>query len=65
MILKLGTKHQALEFYKVYINHAPEMILIYFTGRSTYVAYAFEWGKLLKWDFEGKTCRKCVNELDI
>ena len=39
MILKLGIKHQAMELYKVYINHKPGMILIYFTARSALVAY--------------------------
>ena len=47
MILKLGMKHQAMELYKVYINHDPGMTLTYFTARPTWVAHAFEWGKLL------------------
>ena len=34
MILKLGVKHQAMELYKVYINHDLGMTLIYFTARS-------------------------------
>ena len=25
MILKLGMKHQGMELYKVYINHAPDL----------------------------------------
>ena len=57
MILKLGMKHQALEHYKVYINHDPGMTLTYFTARSIKVSHAFEWGKLLKYDLGGKTCR--------
>ena len=48
MILKLGVKHQAMELYKVYINHDLGMTLIYFITRSTKVAYAFEWGKFRK-----------------
>ena len=32
MILKLGMKHQAMELYKVYINHDPGMTLTFFTG---------------------------------
>ena len=40
MILKLGMKHQGMEFYKVYINHDPGMTLTYFMSRSTLVAYA-------------------------
>ena len=65
MSLKLGMMHQALELYKVCINHKPGMTLTYFTTMSTYVAYAFEWGKLLKWDLMGKTCRKWVYKLEI
>ena len=48
MILKLGKKHLGIERYKVYINHDPGMTLAYFTARSTYVAHAFEWGKIEK-----------------
>ena len=29
MILKLGVKHQAMELYKVYINHDPGMTLTF------------------------------------
>ena len=35
MILKLGVKHLGMEFYKVYINHDPDMTLTYFAARST------------------------------
>ena len=35
MILKLGMKHQAMEFYKICINHDPGMTLTFFTARST------------------------------
>ena len=35
MILKLGMKHQAMEFYKVCINHDLGMTLTYFKTRST------------------------------
>ena len=35
MIFKLGMKHQAMEPYKVCINHDPGMTLIYLTARST------------------------------
>ena len=35
MILILGMKHQAMELYKVGINHDPGMTLAYFTARST------------------------------
>ena len=48
MILKLGMKHQAMELYKVYINHDPGMTLTFFMARSTWVTHAFEWGKIGK-----------------
>ena len=35
MILKLGMKHQAMELYKVCINHDPVMTLTFVTARST------------------------------
>ena len=63
MILKLGMKHQAMELYKVYINCDPWMTLTYFTARSTEVAHAFEWGKLLKCHLKGKTFSKLANGL--
>ena len=65
MILKLGMKHQAMELYKVYINRDPLMTLTYFTARSTKVAHAFEWGKLLKCHLNGKTCSKLANGLQF
>ena len=65
MILKLGVKHQAMELYKVCINHDPWMTLTYFMARSIYVANAFECGKLLKCVLKGKTCRYWVNEPEI
>ena len=48
MILKLGMKHQAMELYEICINHDPGMTLTYFTARSTYLANAFEWKKIVK-----------------
>ena len=48
MILKLGMKHQAIELYKVCINHDPGMTLTFFTAKSTQAAHAFEWGKKLE-----------------
>ena len=44
MILKLGMKHQAMELYKVYINHDPGMTLTFSIARSTSVAHAFDRG---------------------
>ena len=54
MILKLGMKHQAMELYKVYMNHDPGMTMTYFMARSTWVAHAFEWGKNRKMSFNGR-----------
>ena len=65
MILKLGMKHQGKELCKVYINLDPGMTLTYFTARSTYVAHAFEWGKLSKFHLTGKTLWKWANGLNI
>ena len=47
MILKLGMLHWGLKLYKVYINDDPGLTLTYFTARSNWVTYTFEWGKLL------------------
>ena len=62
---KLGMKHLGLKCYNVFINHDLWMTLTYFTARSTYVAHAFEWGKLLKCHLKGKTCKEWTNELKI
>ena len=35
MNLKHGMKHQAIELYKVFVNHDPVMTLTDFTARST------------------------------
>ena len=48
MILKLCMQHQGHELYKVYINGDPGLTLTYFTARSNWVTYTFEWGKLLQ-----------------
>ena len=42
----------------MYINHANVMTLTQFIARSTWIAYAFEWKKLLKCHLKGKTSRK-------
>ena len=62
---KLGMKHQGLEYYNVCINYDLWMTLTYFTVRSTWVAHAFEWGKLLKCHLKGKSCRKRANGLKV
>ena len=53
MILKLGMQHQGLKLYKVYINDDPGLTLTYFTARSNWVAYTFEWGKTVTKLFNG------------
>ena len=54
--MKFGVKHQWLKYYNEYINHDPVMTLTQFIARSTWVAHAFEWEKLLKlMSFEGKS----------
>ena len=47
------------------INHDLWMTLTYFMTRSTWVAHAFEWGKLLKYHLKGKVAKmgKWVNRL--
>ena len=49
----------------VYINHDLVMTLTKFMARSTWVAYAFELGKLLKCHLKGKASRKLVNGRNI
>ena len=58
-------KHRWLKYSNVYINHDPVMTLTKFMERSTWVAYAFEWGKLLKCHLKGKASRKLANEQNI
>ena len=48
MILNLGMQHRGPKLYKVYINDDPGLTLTYFTERSNWVTYAFEWGKVLQ-----------------
>ena len=58
-------KHRWLKYSNVYINHDPVMTLTKFMARSTWVAYAFELGKLLKCHFKGKASRKLANGQNI
>ena len=51
----LRVKHRWLKYSNVYINHDPVMTLTKFMARSAWVAYAFEWEKLLKMSFEEKS----------
>ena len=62
---KLGVKHGWLKYSNVYINYVPVMTLTKFMARSTWVAYAFELGKLLKCHLKGKTSRKLANGQNI
>ena len=48
MIFKLGMYHRGLKLYKMYINDDPGLTLAYFTPTSNWVAFTFEWGKLLQ-----------------
>ena len=52
---KLGVKHRWLKYSNVYINHDPVMTLTKFMARSTWVAFAFEFGKTVKMSFKGKS----------
>ena len=63
--MKLGVKHRWLKYYSVDINHDPMMTLTQFMARSTWVAHAFEWGKLLKCHLKGKASRKLANGHNI
>ena len=58
MILNLGMEHQGLKFYKVYLNDDPGLTMTYFFAISNWVAYTFEWGKLLQRHLMGKTYSK-------
>ena len=58
-------KHRWLKYSNVYINHDPVMTLTKFMARSTWVAYAFELGKLLKCHLKGKASRKLANGQNI
>ena len=54
-----------LQYYNVYINHDPVMTLPKFMARSTLVAHAFEWEKLLKCHLKGKASKKLANGQNI
>ena len=62
---KLGVKYRWLKYSNVYMNHDPVMTLTKFLAMSTWVAYAFEWGKLLKCHLKGKARRKLGNGQNI
>ena len=58
MALKLGMKHQAMEVYKVYINHYPGMTLTYFMVRPTSKTFFSK----TTWPFKVKFYRKHLYE---
>ena len=62
---KLGVNYRWLKYFNVYINHDPVMTLTKFMVRSTWVAYAFDLGKLLKCHLKGKASRKLANGQNI
>ena len=62
---KLGVKHRWLKYSNVYINDDPVITLTKFMARSTWVAYAFELGKLLKCHLKGEASRKLANGQNI
>ena len=57
--------HRWLKYSNVYINHDPVMTLTKFMARSTWVAYAFELGKLLKCHLKAKASRKLATGQNI
>ena len=59
--MKLGVKHRWLKYCNVYINHDPVITLTQFMARSTWVAHAFVWEKLLKCHLKEKANRKLAN----
>ena len=58
--LKLGVKHSWKYYNVLYV-----MTLTKFMARSTWVAHAFEWEKLLKCHLKGKTSKKLANGQNI
>ena len=54
MILKLSMKHQAMELYKVYLNHEPEITLTFFYGKVNLGCPRNGMGKIVTMSFEGQ-----------
>ena len=63
--MKLGVKHPWLKYFNVYKNHDPVITLTKFMARSTWVAHAFEWEKVLKCHLKGKASKKLANGQNI
>ena len=60
VIMKPGMQHHGLKLYKVYINDDFRLTLTYFAAGSNWIAYTFEFGKLLQGHFMGKPCSKGI-----
>ena len=58
MILKLGMKHQAMELYKVCINHDPGKTLTFFYGKVSLGCPRIWIGKIVTMSFEGQNLQK-------
>ena len=58
MILKLGMQHLGLKLYKVYINGDPGLTLAYLMAKSNWVAFMFEWEKLLQSHLMGENLQQ-------
>ena len=54
MILKLGMKHQAMELYKVYINHDLGMTLTFFYGKVNLGRPCIRMGRNRKMSINGQ-----------
>ena len=52
MILKLGMKHQAMELYKVCINHDPGMTLTFLQQGQLRLSMHLN-GEICYWDLQG------------
>ena len=63
--MKLGVKHPWLKYKNVYINHDTVITLTKFMARSTWVAHALEWEKVLKCHLKGKASKKLANGQNI
>ena len=59
--ISVNLSMKELQCLYMYTNHDHVMTLTYFKAMSIWLAYAFEWGKLLKCHFKGKMCRKLAN----
>ena len=54
MILKLGMKHQAIELYKVCINHDPGMTLTFLWQGQLRLPMHLNWKKIGKMSYNSK-----------